>query len=517
MSTSLISILNMSQHSIANNQAALNVVSNNISNMNTTGYSKQSVAFSSIPAYNSYNYCSSIGSLQIGNGAQLVAINRNRAQWLDNYFREQYTEYGYYNQIGSMTNNIENLMNNELSSTGLQQKLSDFFSASQALTTDPTNNAYRIAFVEAAEDVANMLNSMSSSLQSMREQAVGTIGDPDSFDKSQIKMSVDELNDKLAQLAEINTEISKSMAGGSANNDLLDQRDVLLDEISQAMPLTITTNTNGTVNVHLGNKVLVEGGEQKLQLNAVQTDDENNPVAIQLLDMEGNVKKSDVTDQFTSGSIKAIIDSGADGELSYKSTLDEIDRIAKAFAEEMNNIQTGTADGTIPYCIDENGQLVQATEPIFVAEGGGDFTAANIKINDAILKDPKLIATARGDADMDPNAVGNTSNLERFNQLETLKIPDLSNSTPPGEGQTLSGFITSLVADIGSKVQTINEAATAQQSVATQAEEQRNAYTGVDLNQELSDLIKFQRSYEASARVFNTAADLMEIITQLGA
>ena len=292
MSTSLISILNMSQHSIANNQAALNVVSNNISNMNTTGYSKQSVAFSSIPAYNSYNYCSSIGSLQIGNGAQLVAINRNRAQWLDNYFREQYTEYGYYNQIGSMTNNIENLMNNELSSTGLQQKLSDFFSASQALTTDPTNNAYRIAFVEAAEDVANMLNSMSSSLQSMREQAVGTIGDPDSFDKSQIKMSVDELNNKLAQLAEINTEISKSMAGGSANNDLLDQRDVLLDEISQAMPLTITTNTNGTVNVHLGNKVLVEGGEQKLQLKAVQTDDENNPVAIQLLDMEENTVKT---------------------------------------------------------------------------------------------------------------------------------------------------------------------------------------------------------------------------------
>ncbi len=517
MATSLQGILNMSQHSIANSQAALNVVSNNISNMNTTGYSKQTVAFNSIPAYNNYNYCSSTGSLQIGNGAMLVAINRNRAQWLDNYFREQYTEYGYYSQIGSMTNNIENMMNNELSSTGLQQKLSDFFSASQSLTTDPTNNAYRIAFVEAAEDVANMLNSMSSNLKYMREQAVGTIGDPDSFDRSQIKMSVDDLNNKLAQLAEINTEISKSTAGGSSNNDLLDQRDVLLDELSKMMPLTVTTNTNGTVNVHLGNSVLVQGGEQMAELNAVQTTDDNNPVAIQLVDMEGNVKKQDVSDRLTSGSIKAILDSGTDGELSYKSVLDEIDRIAKAFAQEVNNVQTGTADGTIPYCIDENGQLVQATEPIFVAEGGGDFTAANIKINSAVLQDPKLVATARGDANMDPNAVGNTSNLERFNQLENLKIPDLSNSTPPGEGQTLTGFITSLVADIGSKIQTINEAATAQESVATQAEEQRNAYTGVDLNQELSDLIKFQRSYEASARVFNVAADLMEIITQLGA
>ena len=513
MSTSLQGILNMSQHSIANNQAALNVVSNNISNMNTTGYSKQNVSFSTIPAYGSYNYCSSNGSLQIGHGAQLEAINRNRAQWLDNYFREQYTEYGYYNQIGSMTNNIENLLNNELSSTGLQQKLSDFFSASQSLTTDPTNNAYRIAFAQAAEDVADMLNSMSSQLTYMREQAVGTIGDPDSFSKSQIKMSVDELNNKLAQLAEINTEISKSTAGGSSNNDLLDKRDVLLDEISQMMPLTITSNTNGTVNVHLGNTVLVQGGEQKAQLNAVQTTDDNNPVSIQLVDMEGNVRKQDVT----SGSIKAILDSGADGELSYKSVLNELDRIAKAFAQEVNNIQTGTADGTIPYCIDENGQLTQATEPIFVAEGGGDFTAANIKINSEILKNPKLIATARGAADMDPNAVGNTSNLERFNELENLKIPDLSNSNPPGTGQTLTGFITSLVADIGSKIQTINDTAQTQQSVATQAEEQRYAYTGVDLNQELSDLIKFQRSYEASARVFNVASDLMELLTQLGA
>ena len=81
----------------------------------------------------------------------------------------------------------------------------------------------------------------------------------------------------------------------------------------------------------------------------------------------------------------------------------------------------------------------------------------------------------------------------------------------------IPGFITSLVADIGSKIQTINDTAQTQQSVATQAEEQRNAYTGVDLNQELSDLIKFQRSYEASARVFNVASDLMELLTQLGA
>ncbi len=516
MATSLFGILNMSQRSIANNQAALNIVSNNISNMNNSTYSKQSVVLSSLPCYNSFRYCSSNGSLQIGSGAEITAITRNRAQWLDNYYREQNTSFGYYNQIGGMTNNIENMLNNELSSTGLQQKLSDFFSASQSLTADPTNNAYRIAFVEAAQDVANMLNGMSSSLKNMREQAVGTIGDPDSFAQSQIKMHTDDLNKKLAQLAELNGKLAQSQAGGSCNNDLLDQRDALLDEISQAIPLTTTTNTNGTVNVYIGNQAVVKGGEVKLTLNAVQTDDEDNPVEIQLVDEEGKVKVDDITKDLSSGSLKAILDSGGVNGLTYKSVLNEIDKIAKAFAEEMNNIQTGTADGTIPYCIDENGQLVQATEPIFIAEGGGDFTAGNIKINPNLLQNPRLIATARGPADMDPNAVGNTSNLDRFNALEKQKLPGLAIVEGVGNGQTLSEFITGLVADVGSDIQTINDSYTAQNTILQQAESQRGAYTGVDLNEELSDLIKFQRSYEASARVFNVASQLMEILTQLG-
>ena len=229
----------------------------------------------------------------------------------------------------------------------------------------------------------------------MREQAVGTIGDPDSFAQSQIKMHTDDLNKKLAQLAELNGKLAQSQAGGSCNNDLLDQRDALLDEISQAIPLTTTTNTNGTVNVYIGNQTVVKGGEVKLTLNAVQTDDEDNPVEIQLVDEDGKVKVDDITKDLSSGSLKAILDSGGVNGLTYKSVLNEIDKIAKAFAEEMNRIQTGTADGTIPYCIDENGQLVQATEPIFIAEGGGDFTAGNIKINPNLLQNPSALLLMR--------------------------------------------------------------------------------------------------------------------------
>lgn len=517
MSTSLLGVLNMSQQSLANNQTALTVVSNNIANMNNSSYSKQTVKFNAIPAYDTYNWCSSIGSLQIGHGAEITGILRNREQWLDNYFRDQASTAGYYGQLSTMTNNIENLFNNELSSTGLQKTLSDFFSASQALTAEPTNNAYRIAFVEAAQDVADQFNSMSNTIKEQRKQAVGEVGDPDSLDSSTVKLTTDTLNTKLQQLADVNGKIAQSFASGSASNDLLDQRDALLDELSEIIPINVTTNENLTVNVHIGNKTVVKGGEQKLFFDVVQTADDNDPVHIQLKDKDGSVRLNNVNDVLTSGSLKGIIESGGTGDVSYKTVLNEIDRLAQAFAQEMNNIQTGLgADGTagsIPYCI-QNGVLTQATEPMFTAEGGGPFTAGNIKINQNILDDPGLIATARGDATLEgSNAVGNASNMALFNNLESLEIPALSNG---GTGQTLSNFIKTLVSSIGSKIESVKTAATAQTSVVKQAASNRAATTGVNLNEELSDLIKYQRSYEASARIFSVASELLDTLVNLG-
>lgn len=521
MSTSLLGILNMSQRSLANNQAALNVVSNNISNMNNSNYTKQRVEFSALGSYNTYSWCSS-QNLLIGSGAEVTGISRNREQWLDNYFREQNSSMGYYNQIGGMTNNIENMLGNELSQTGLQQKLNNFFKASQSLSDDPSNNAYRISFLESAKTIANNLNSMSTTLESQRNQAVGTFGDIDSFNSSQVKLNTDALNDKFSQLADLNGRIAQSSNGTSAANDLLDKRDQLLDEISTMVPITTTTNPNNTVNVMIGDQTIVKGGEQKLQIKAAPGVDDDNPVKIQLLDKDGNVKKDDISSSLTSGSIKGFLDIGSKDGLTYKSLQSEIDRVAEAFAKEMNRIQTQVdADGKTPMCIDANGKLVPSTVPLFVtSDGSANFTAGNIKLNDAVLKDPKLIATARVDITKPPaeweNAVGNSDNMKNFNNLKNLTIPSLSNSTPPGAGQTIENFLTGLVSDVGSKIQSINSSAKTQNDVLNQAASKRGAIIGVDLNEELTDMIKFQRAYEASSRIFNVANEMMQLITQLG-
>lgn len=520
MTSTLLGIMNIGKQSITNNQIALNVVSNNIANMNTENYTKQSVDFAALPAYDTFNWCSKFSNLKIGHGAEIAGISNKRSEWADNNFRGQNTENEYYNQIGGMTSNLDNLLSNELSNTGLQAKFSEFFNASEALSGDPTNAAYKLAFVNAAQDISDMLNSMSKTVNGYMEQAVGKFGDADSFKNSTLTTNIDQLNAKLEQLATINKVINQNSSEGSISNDLQDQQQAILDELSSMMPLTTTTNENGTVNVFIDGYAVVKAGVKVLDVQAVQTDDEDHPVKIQLLNKDGSLKADDVTGAFEHSSIGAIIEMGSADSFGYKTVLNELDKLASVFAQEMNKIQTqADANGT-PLYIGPNGTLEKSTTPMYVTkDGSANFTAGNIQINPDIVNNTSLVATARIDttaADYDDRAVGNASNMDLFNNLAKGKLTGLSLTNPPGDGMSITDFLSGLVSKIGSDIASINNAKDAQEAVTEQASSQRDVLYGVDLNEELADLIKYQRSYEASARVFNVANELMQLLVQLG-
>lgn len=520
MASTLLGIMNIGKQSITNNQIALNVVSNNIANMNTENYTKQRVDFASIEAYDCFNWCSKYSNLKIGHGAEIVGISNKRSEWADNYFRGQNAPSGYYDQIGQMASNLENLLNDELSDGGLQTRFSEFFKASEALSGDPTNKAYKIAFVNAAQNISDMLNNMSSTVTGYMNQAIGEFGNVDSFNNSMLVSKVEELNTKLQQLADANQAIIQNSSGGSVSSDLSDKQNAILDELSAMIPLTTTTNANGTVNVYIDGKAVVKGGDVALDIKAVQTADPANPIQVQLVDKEGNVKAEDVSESFGKSTIGAILDMASSDSFGYQSVLSELNKLADAFGQEMNRIQTqADANGT-PLYIGPDGTLLESTTPLFkTTDGSTTFTAANIKINSDIIKDPSLVATARIDttqADYDDRAVGNTGNMDLFNNLAKGKLSALSSTTPPGEGLSITDFLSGLVSKIGSEVQSINNAKEAQDAVTEQASSQRDILYGVDLDEELADLIRYQRSYEASARVFNVANELMQLMVQLG-
>ena len=520
MTSTLLGIMNIGKQSITNNQIALNVVSNNIANMNTQNYTKQRVDFAALPAYDTFNWCSKFSSLKIGHGAEIAGISSKRSDWADNNFRGQNTASEYYNQIGGMTGNIDNLLSNELSNTGLQSMFSEFFKASEALSGDPTNAAYKLAFVNAAQNVSDMLNGMANKINGYMEQAVGKFDDEDSFKNSLLSTNVDQLNTKLEQLATINRVINQNSSEGSVSSDLKDQQQAILDELSSLMPLTTTTNENGTVNVLIDGFSVVKGGEKVLDVQAVQTGDADNPVKIQLLNKDGTIKADDVTGAFERSAIGAIIEMGSGNSFGYKSVLNDLDKLASVFANEMNRIQTQKDTNGTPLYIGPDGTLLESKTPMFVTKDGtANFTAGNIQINPDIVNDTSLVATARIDttkADYDDRAVGNASNMDLFNNLAKGKLTGLSRTNPPGEGLSITDYLSGLVSKIGSNIASLDNAKDAQDAVTEQASSQRDILYGVDLNEELADLIRYQRSYEASARVFNTANELLQLIVQLG-
>ena len=266
MGSTLNGLMNIAVNSVNNNQIALNVVSNNIANMNTEGYTRQEVDFAAIPGYRIFDWCASNGKVTPGQGAEITGISTKRSEWLDNYFRDQNAGAGYYDQIGGMLNNMENLLNDELSSNGLSKLFNDFFAASEALSGDPTNKAYKIAFVSAAQDIANGLNNMANTINNYISTSVGTFGDADSFEASLINTKVDTLDSKLEQLASLNNQIAQN----PESNTLMDQRNIILDEISSMVPITTTTNENGTVNVLIDGQTVVKGGENDYRTTQIQ-------------------------------------------------------------------------------------------------------------------------------------------------------------------------------------------------------------------------------------------------------
>lgn len=513
--------LNLARQAISNNQFGLNIITNNVTNMNTIGYSRQSAQYSSRSGYNTTNYASS-NQFIIGGGTKIDSITRNRDQFVDNHFREQTAGTGFYSQIGSMTSVVESTMN-ELGEKGLQKALTDFYAAADALSGDPSNQGYRISYAAALQNVSDKFNQMSSTLNTGLKENVGVLGDPASFAGSKVSTTVDDLNSKLSQLADLNQQILQNSSTKGPANELMDQRDLLLDDISTIIPVNITTNENNTVSVSFNNMTLVDGNKQYLKFNAVQGVDADKPAIIQLSNMDTppQIIKNDITDSVDSGILGAILSTAGtrnvDG-LNFTSVLNQLDHLAAAFAERVNEIQTGVNGLSTPMCLDENGKLVDSTTNLFeTSDGTGVFTASNIRFNQAVTDNPNLIAAARvtkeaGTGAYDPDNIGNGLNMDLVLGMKTEKLP-IEAGTP---NKTLNEYLTTMTSSVGNRLTNINNKAKSQNDVMTQIDNQRNAMYGVNLDEEITDLIKFQRAYEAASRVFNVTSQMMQILTSLG-
>ena len=224
----------------------MQTVGHNISNMNTEGYSRQRVVFSTVTPED----IAHVG--QLGQGMYASTIERIRDEFLDFQYRDSQATLGYWEKINDLYDSIQNYIA-EPTSSGLRAAMDTFFTDMQTLQRSPEDTSARRAVVESANSVGEMLSNLISNFNTYNEAV-----------NSQVQQSVAEANQMLYDLAALNQEIATAEALDQNANDLYDQRDVILDKLSKMMDIQYNEplerdGVKGEFFLSVNGRVLVQG------------------------------------------------------------------------------------------------------------------------------------------------------------------------------------------------------------------------------------------------------------------
>jgi flagellar hook-associated protein 1 FlgK len=460
----LFGTLNLASRSLQTQMTGVEVSGQNLANVNTAGYTRQSVDIQTGP-----DVSTNIGPE--GTGANAVAIQQVVNALLNGQIQNQQSTSGYWNAqqtaFQSAQTGLNEFLNgtgsttsttagNTATDTGLSGQLSGLFAAFQAVATSPTSIAARQALVSQAQTLATTFNQVNSQLDATRASLNSSLGS-----------DVDSANKLLSGIASLNRQISAAEFSGATPNDLLDQREQDLENLSSLTSITTSTGTNGALDVSIGGQTLVSGSQV---LDTLQTYDASGNGSGQLLVQTAT---GGVNLTLTGGSMQGTIDA-RDGELAAMQG--GINTLASSLISQVNTIHGG-------------GFSLTGTAGQNFFDGTG---ASNISVNATLINNPSLVQVS-GSA----TASGDNSVALQLADLATENQSTLNN-------QTFSASYDQTVAALGDSLQTANDQVNNQTAVTNMLSTQRSSVSGVNVDQEMTNLMSFQRAYEASAQLVST-------------
>jgi flagellar hook-associated protein 1 FlgK len=301
-------------------QQALDVTSNNIANSATPGYSVENVDLEAAPGeVTSGGY--------IGGGVEVTGVSRTYNELLAQQVRSSQSAYSSSNALSTQATQIDNLLSD--SSTGLTVSLQNFQNALQTLSSSPTSTASRQALLSQAQALAQQINSYSSQIS----QYSGNL-------ETQIGTDVTQVNSIASNIANLNTQIETAQANGQTPNQLLDQRDTLVDQLSQYVSVNTATESNGAMDVFIGSgQSLVSGGTAQ-QLSTIPSQYNSSVLDIGISTAGGT---ADVTSEINGGDLGGLLTARSQVLDPAQNALGQI---AVGLATTMNQQQQSGADLT---------------------------------------------------------------------------------------------------------------------------------------------------------------------------
>ncbi|MBH50268.1 MAG: flagellar hook-associated protein FlgK [Candidatus Marinimicrobia bacterium] len=444
---SISNILEISKRSLLNHQSAINTTANNIANVYTEGYTRRTVDLSKL----------SLGFGQMNESA----VSRMKNRFLDNQIWYENQALGKESMNEMLMTQVETIFG-EPSDAGLSNIMTEFWNAWSNLANTPESESARSLVRDKGILLSNTFNRLDRNLKNLQRQS-----------GIDIQQKVNEVNQLIVQLGTVNKQIDSHRS-----DDLLDQRDVLLSELSQKVDISVTENESGTVEVIAGGHILVSE-DYTNQLKGNTRQDKDGLFHIEIRTIEGD-KSVDAK----SGQLGGMLEFH---NVHISRFMSSINEAAIALSKEVNHIHS-------------NGfNLTGLTEMNFFNEnvtGARDFG-----ITAEILSDSTLIATSS-----DPDSQGDSVIAQAISDLQFSKLI---------KGKSVMDHYNSIIADVGNKVQEARFIHNNQEKIVQQLQIQKASVTGVSLDEEMTQLIQFEQAYEAAARMISTLDEMVQTVLSI--
>jgi len=453
--SSLFGTMSIATGALAAEQGALEATTNNVANVNTPGYSRlEPILVSNDPVV--------VGPLTYGTGVSLEKLESVRDPILQRRIEEETQDQGQLNAFVSAMQQAQ--VPFTASSGDIGTAMSQFFSSLDQLSTDPTNLALRQGVLTAAGNLTSVFNNTANNLSQQRSD----------LDLS-VAQDVTQVNVLSAQIAKLNTEISQLQGVNQDASALMDQRDVLIGQLSNLIQVSSIQSDNGLTLTTANGTPLVVGG-QSFALSTQANSDGLHDIYSQ---------GTDITSQLSSGELAGLIQVR---DQKIPGILSNLDTLAAGLANALN---TANQSG-----FDLNGN---AGGNLFVAPpANGHGAASSMALQ---VSDPSLIAAS---SDGTPASNGNLANLSAVHDQAVA-----GNQTP-------TDYYSNLVFEVGNDVSNGSAELSASQVILNQLQDQRGAISGVSLDEEAAHMVQYQRAFDAAAQVVSAINNLLYTVINMG-
>jgi flagellar hook-associated protein 1 FlgK len=427
--------------------------------MNTPGYSRQRLNLSSdVPIMT--------GNGLMGSGVTANKVERVYQRFLGVQINNETQSLGQWEAHKDPLERVEMIFD-ESGGYGLNQVMSEFWNAWQDLTNNPSGSAERTVLVAKSEMLTATFSKNYEDLQKIQRDIDWNI-----------EGAVEEINRLSENMVDLNQKIIQVESGGHMANDYRDQRDLVLKELSELIDINSFEDANGGVTVSVGSGQALVEGTHTYKLSTQANADGHQDVT--WLDSSGNPVI--ISNNISKGKLKGWLDAR---DVDIDNSLNKLDTLAQNLMTEVNSLH---ATG---YGLD--------------GSTGNDFftgtaLATGIQVNQLIANDTNLIAAAEG---IDkPGDNGNAIAIANLQEALTMN----------GTTATFGAYYDSMVSDAGLAVQQATSYYDHQSQMVLQVENYRESISGVSIDEEAVNLIKYQNAYQAAAKLITTADEMMETV-----